>query len=238
MTALGSGVEEELEALLARYELSAQAGERLAALLAGLTGDTRAPTAIRDPADALKAHLADSIVGLELAELRAAGRLADIGAGAGLPGLALAAALEDASVWLVESQTSKCAFIGALAARAGISNAHVVCSRVEEWSAGRELHDVVTCRALAPQPVVLEYAAPLLRPGGRLVEWRGARLADEEARALVAARALGLARVEIRRVEPFAGARDRHLHVFEKVSATPAGFPRRAGLARKRPLGA
>jgi 16S rRNA (guanine527-N7)-methyltransferase len=113
----------------------------------------------------------------------------------------------------------------------------VVCSRAEEWAEGRELADVVVCRALAAQPVVLEYAAPLLRAGGRLVEWRGVRSVDEERRARVAAATLGLSLVEIRHVEPFDGARDRHLHVFEKVGPTPAAYPRRAGIARKRPLG-
>jgi 16S rRNA (guanine527-N7)-methyltransferase len=85
--------------------------------------------------------------------------------------------------------------------------------------------------------VVLEYAAPLLQDGGRLIDWRGARSAEEEARAASAAEILGLRRVEIRRVQPFDSARDRHLHVFEKIAPTPVDFPRRAGVARKRPLG-
>lgn len=227
----------ELDALVSRYGLGSSAHERLALLLEGLIGDPRAPTSVREPREALDAHIADSLVALEVAELRDASCVADIGSGAGLPGLALAAALEGADFWLVESQASKCAFIAALGARAGIANARVVCSRAEEWEAGRELADVVVCRALAAQTVVLEYAAPLLRAGGRLLEWRGARSEDEEQRARVAAGTLGLALVEIRHVHPFDGARDRHLHVFEKIGPTPAGYPRRAGLARKRPLG-
>jgi 16S rRNA (guanine527-N7)-methyltransferase len=220
-----------------RYGLGSQALERLEALLEALTGDTRAPTTVRDPGEALDAHLADSLVALELAEVRSPGRVADIGAGAGLPGLALASVLEDSSFWLIESQASKCSFIAAHGARAGISNARVVCSRVEEWRDGAGMQDLVVCRALAPQPVVLEYAAPLLKNGGHLVEWRGARSEDEEQRAAGAAEILGLSPVAVHHVEPFAGARERHLHVFQKTGSTPAGFPRRAGLARKRPLG-
>jgi len=93
-------------------------------------------------------------------------------------------------------------------------------------------------RALAPQTVVLEYAAPLLRNGGALVDWRGRRSAEAEAQADRAATVLGLRRQEIRRVAPFEGATDHHLHVFTKVHETPPRFPRRAGIARKRPLGA
>jgi 16S rRNA (guanine527-N7)-methyltransferase len=84
---------------------------------------------------------------------------------------------------------------------------------------------------------VLEYAAPLLRVGGSLVDWRGALGRREEEAAARAAAELGLRRVDVRRVEPFAGAREHHLHVYLKLHETPARFPRRAGIARKRPLG-
>jgi 16S rRNA (guanine527-N7)-methyltransferase len=84
---------------------------------------------------------------------------------------------------------------------------------------------------------VLEYAAPLLRLGGTLVDWRGTRIHAEEQRAAGAADELGLALDGVQRVEPFEGARDRHLHVYTKVRETPAKFPRRPGMARKRPLG-
>ncbi len=112
-------------------------------------------------------------------------RIADLGSGAGFPGLALAVALPAAEVSLVESQRRKCEFLERVCAAAEIENAHVVCSRAEEWREGVSRYDVVTARALAPQPVVLEYAAPLLRMGGTLVDWRGRRdeAAEEAARA-------------------------------------------------------
>lgn len=234
---LDEGVARELEALGARYDLDAAALERVAVVLEGLTKDRRAPTTVRDPREALDTHIADSLIALELEEVRAARHVADIGTGAGLPGLVLASVLAQASFWLVESQASKCAFIASLGARASIANARVACSRAEEWTAGREMQDLVVCRALAAQPVVLEYASPLLREGGHLVEWRGTRSAQDEQSAAAAAEMLGLSLVAIHRVQPFPEARERHLHVFEKVGPTPAGFPRRAGLARKRPLG-
>jgi 16S rRNA (guanine527-N7)-methyltransferase len=85
--------------------------------------------------------------------------------------------------------------------------------------------------------VVLEYAAPLLRRNGTLVDWRGRRDAAQELQAARAADELGLALVGIERVRPFEDARDRHLHLYTKAGETPARFPRRAGMARKRPLG-
>jgi 16S rRNA (guanine527-N7)-methyltransferase len=84
---------------------------------------------------------------------------------------------------------------------------------------------------------VAEYAAPLLRLGGVLVDWRGRRDEQGERAALAAARELGLERREIRRVYPFPAAQERHLHVYLKVAATPPRFPRRPGAALKRPLG-
>jgi 16S rRNA (guanine527-N7)-methyltransferase len=210
---------------------------RLAALLDLLESDEHAPTSVRDATLAASKHLADSLSALELPVLRGAERIADLGSGPGFPGLALAVALPGAHVSLVESQRRKCEFLERMCIAAGVENAHVICTRAEGWEEGRSRNDVVVARALAPQTVVLEYAAPLLRLGGSLVDWRGRRAGPEEDAAARAAAELGLRRVEIRRVQPFAGARDHHLHLFAKVDETPARFPRRAGMARKRPLG-
>jgi 16S rRNA (guanine527-N7)-methyltransferase len=226
-----------LTALGERYGLDDRQLDQLEAVLNGLAKDEHAPTAVRDASLAVEVHLADSLVALELEAVRKAGSLADLGTGAGFPGLALAAALPGTEAVLVESQARKCMFIGRTLTTAGIENARVVCTRAEEWSEGLGRNDVVVARALAAQPVVLEYAAPLLEMGGVLVDWRGRRNVDEEADALCAAGQLGLRRLEIRHTEPYEGARDHHLHMFEKVAETPPRFPRRPGVARKRPLG-
>jgi 16S rRNA (guanine527-N7)-methyltransferase len=231
-----ASVSERLERLRERYGLSERQYGQLAALLRGLAADERAPTAVRDPARAVDVHLADSLTALELDALSAAGKIADLGTGAGFPGLALAVALPDSEIWLVEAQTRKCAFVEHLRASAQIANGRVVCARTEEWVEGVAANDVVLARALAAQAVVVEYAAPLLRVGGTLVDWRGRRGHAEERAGERAAERLGLERVEIRRVEPYAGARDHHLHLYLKVRGTPEGFPRRVGMAQKRPL--
>ncbi len=186
-------------------------------------------------------HLADSLSGLEAEALRRAGRIADVGAGAGFPGLPLAVALPDTRVDLIESARRKAEVVERLAAAAGLANARALPVRAEEWSGpgkeGREAYDAVTARAVAPLAVLVEYAAPLLRRGGRLVAWKGARDEGEEEAGTRAAAAAGMAPRGVLHVTPYAGARHRHLHVFEKVAATPEGLPRRPGAARKRPLG-
>jgi 16S rRNA (guanine527-N7)-methyltransferase len=209
---------------------------QLDTVLALLEADEHAPTAIRAAEHAARAHVADSLVALELTAVREAQRIADLGSGAGFPGIAIAIALPAVEVSLVESQRRKCEFLERACAAAEVENGRVVWARAEEWSEGAGRSDVVTARALAPQTVVLEYAAPLLRIGGTLVDWRGRRDAGAEAAAERAASLLGLSRLEIRKVTPFEQATDRHLHVFAKVDETPARFPRRAGIARKRPL--
>jgi 16S rRNA (guanine527-N7)-methyltransferase len=218
-------------------DLSARQLSQLVAVLQVLEHDEHAPTAVRDATQAVDVHLADSLVGLEVDAIRSARTLADLGAGAGFPGLAIAIALPGSQVSLVESQRRRCEFLERVCAEAEIENARVVAARVEEWREGLSGNDAVMARALAPQPVVLEYAAPLLRLRGILVDWRGKRMAREEDASLAAAEVLGLERLEIRRVEPFEAATDRHLHIYQKVRETPERFPRRAGMARKRPLG-
>ncbi len=203
-----------------------------------LASEPDPPTTVAAPAEAARVHLADSLSALDLPDVSAADRIADIGAGAGFPGLALAVALPAARVDLVESTRRKCAVIERLAASAGLENVAAVPERAEDWggSGGAGAYGVVTARALAPLAVLAEYAAPMLVAGGVLVAWKGRRDEREEAAGAEAAALLGMASEQVLRVVPYAGARDHHLHVLRKVAPTPERFPRRAGQARKRPL--
>jgi 16S rRNA (guanine527-N7)-methyltransferase len=162
-----------------------------------------------------------------------------VGAGAGFPGLALAIALPQARIDLIESTRRKTEVIERLARVAGIGNARALAERAESWAAGEGAgaYEAVTARAVAPLAVLLEYAAPLLCDGGVLVAWKGARDELEERGGALAAERLAMEPVSVSRVVPFAGAETRHLHVYSKVGPTPAGVPRRPGMARKRPLG-
>lgn len=233
---------ETLDGLLARYRLPLGAGRQFELLLEALAGDPDPHTTVSEPAAALSGHVADSLSGLEVASLRDAARIADLGAGAGFPGLALAIALAPVPVDLIESARRKGALIERLIGAAHVSNARAVVARAEEWAlapaplGGRGAYDAVCARAVGPLAVLAEYAAPLLRPRGVLVAWKGARDSGEEAGASAAARRLGLTCEAILHVVPFTGAEHRHLHVLRKVAPTPEGFPRRAGMAAKRPL--
>jgi 16S rRNA (guanine527-N7)-methyltransferase len=186
----------------------------------------------------LDVHIADSLTGLEVDGLPSAATLADLGAGAGLPGLVLAAALPSTEVVLVEAARRKCEFLRATARAMGLENADVVWARAEEWREGFERCDVVCARALAALPVLCEYAAPLLREDGLLVAWKGDVSESEAHDADAAASHLGLTTASVRRVSPFPGSRRLALHVFRKVSPTPEKYPRRPGIAAKRPLSA
>jgi 16S rRNA (guanine527-N7)-methyltransferase len=227
-----------LDELAGRYGLPDTATGVLAALLALQAVDPTASTSVRAPAEAVDRHVADSLSVLELEETRAARRIADLGSGAGWPGLALAAALPGAQVSLVESAVRHCRYLERAVEQAGIANAGVVNARAEEWAEGTGTHDLVTARALAALPVLCEYAAPLLAEGGSLVAWKGAVSPEELADGHAAARILGLEPAEPLRVHPYAGAREHTLHAFRKIAPTPDRFPRRPGMAVKRPLSA
>jgi 16S rRNA (guanine527-N7)-methyltransferase len=196
---------------------------RLAELAAALA-EPGAPTALHDG----QAHIDDALTGLE-----AVGRpptLADLGSGNGVPGLVLAACLPETQVFCVEAARRKAEWIAATAARCELQNVEAVWARAEEWDGAA---DVVVARALAALPVLCEYAAPLLSEGGRAVFWKGAVDAGEAADGRYAAGVLGLSEPEVIRVP---GTERRALWVFDRVAPPPDRFPRRAGMAVKRPL--
>jgi 16S rRNA (guanine527-N7)-methyltransferase len=225
-----------LSEVAARFGIGADGRDALARLLETLATDPTAPTTIVAPEEAVDVHLADSLVALDLPLVHDAHLLADLGAGAGLPGLPLAVALPRARVVLVESVGRKAAFMERCIEAMGLRNASVVALRAEEWRDGIGTCDVVTARALAPLNALVEYAAPLLREGGALVAWKGRRDEREEADGHAAAAKLGMAVEEVLPVAPFPAAESRHLVVARKIAPTPPGFPRRPGMARKRPV--
>jgi 16S rRNA (guanine527-N7)-methyltransferase len=188
---------------------------------------------------AWKVHIDDSLTGLEVPELTAASRIADVGAGAGFPSLALAVALPAAHVDLIESIGRKCEFMRRAIAAAGIANATVLETRSEDWAAadGRDAYDVVTARAVGRLSTLAELASPLLKPNGVLVAWKGKRDEDEEQQLARASESLAMQPEQILDVGDRAGSRHRHLHVIRKSGPTPPNLPRKPGIAKKRPKG-
>ncbi|HTT94740.1 MAG TPA: 16S rRNA (guanine(527)-N(7))-methyltransferase RsmG [Solirubrobacterales bacterium] len=192
---------------------------------------------------AWKVHVEDSLTGLEVPELREASRIADIGSGAGFPGLVLATSLPLARVDMIESVGRKTAFIERAAAAAGIADAVAITARAEDVArveppaGGRESYDVVTARAVGRLSTLAELASPLLREGGVLVAWKGRRDEGEEAQMARAGASLAMTPESILDVGGRAGSEHRHLHVLRKSGPTPADLPRKSGMAKKRPRG-
>jgi 16S rRNA (guanine527-N7)-methyltransferase len=230
---VGGPVAYLLRADLAAGHLSPAMVGWLVALLDRIDLEPQNLTAIDDPIDAVDRHLLDSLAALELAEIRTATRIVDIGSGVGFPGLALAAALPAVHMTLVESEQRKADWLRR--ASEDRSNVRVVADRSESFARQeREASDVVTARAVAPLASTLELAAPLVRLGGTVVVWRGPS-DDEEASANDAAALLGLEPGVATATQPFAGA-SRRLIAYRKARPTPDRYPRRPGRATKRPL--
>ncbi|MEX0973457.1 MAG: 16S rRNA (guanine(527)-N(7))-methyltransferase RsmG [Solirubrobacterales bacterium] len=205
-----------------------------------LLGEERASvSSVTAPPDAWRVHVADSLTGLEVGKLAKARRIADLGSGAGFPGLVLAVALPAARVDLIESVGRKCEFIQRAIESAGIANATVRNARSEDLAAGdrRDSYEAVTARAVGRLSTLAELASPLLKEGGILVAWKGKRDEDEEQQLDRAAAQLAMAPERILDVGDRAGSKHRHLHVLRKTGPTPPDLPRRAGMAKKRPRG-
>jgi len=176
-------------------------------------------TSIRDPAAARRMLLDDALRGLVLVSGEQ-GPVVDVGSGGGTPGIPLAASLPGREVTLLEAERRKCEFLERWAAE--LPNLRVVWGRAEDQPV--ETFGVALAKALADPPVALEWCLPLVREGGAVILWTGSS-ADPSRIAEAAARVAG-------QVESSAGG----LVVVRKAGPTPTGFPRRAGVARKRPL--
>jgi 16S rRNA (guanine527-N7)-methyltransferase len=176
-------------------------------------------TAIRDLEEARRALLEDSLRAVELVR-GFGGAVVDVGSGGGAPGIPLAASLPEREVVLLESQRRKSDFLERVARE--FPNVRVVWGRAEEQ--GVDTFGVAVAKALARPPVAAEWCLPLVRPGGAAILWVGPS-ADVQAVARVAEQLAG-------------GEPEEHdgLLVIPKLGPTPPGFPRRPGMARKRPL--
>ena len=181
--------------------------------------ETPGLTAIRDPAEARRALLEDSLAGSELVA-QLGGPVVDVGSGGGAPGIPLAAALPDREVTLLEASGRKCAFLERWTAE--LPNLSVVRGRAEEQPL--EAFGVAVAKALAPPPVAAEWCLPLVREGGAVVLWVGPSAKPERVAAVAA------------RLNAEPAAAPPGFLVLRKLGPTPEGFPRRSGAARKRPL--
>jgi 16S rRNA (guanine527-N7)-methyltransferase len=197
-------------------------------------------TTITDPVEIAVKHFLDSLSGLLAREIAAGEWVAEVGSGGGFPGVVLAAARPDASYALIESNRKRAAFLSELIEALGLGQARVVVGRAEEvgrQAEHRERYDLVVSRAVAPLPVLLEYCLPLARVGGEALAYKGPEAEAEMAQSAVALETLGGRVAQVRRLSLPQGMGDRVLVVISKVAPTPPAYPRRPGVAKRRPLG-
>ena len=179
--------------------------------------DTPGLTAITDRDEARRFLLEDSLRGLDFVR-RFDGPIVDVGSGGGVPGIPLAFSLPGREVTLLEATGRKCDFLRVWAP----PNAEVVHGRAEEQES--DAFGVALAKALATPPVAAEWCLPLVRPGGAVLLWVG-----PTADAAGVARVAGMIGGELAETPP-------GFMLLRKLEPTPAGFPRRPGVARKRPL--
>jgi 16S rRNA (guanine527-N7)-methyltransferase len=191
---------------------------RLERWLAALVS-TPGLTALREPGEARRVHVDESLSALPLIH-RYGGPIVDVGSGGGAPGIPLAAALPEREVTLLEASRRKCEFLEEWARE--FPNVRVVCGRAEEQASER--FGVAVAKALAKPPVAAEWCLPLVAVGGAAVLYAGPSV-DAGAVARVAAQLGG--------GDPVL---ERGIVVVPKVAPAPPGFPRRPGMAKKRPL--
>ena len=169
--------------------------------------------------NAQRVHVGESLAALAVVR-QFGGPIIDVGSGGGAPGIPLAAELLERKVTLLESNRRKCAFLERWARE--LPNAQVVCGRAEEQPV--DAWGVAVAKALASPPVAAEWCLPLVKPGGAAILYIGPSAETDRVAQVVQHLAAELA-------ESPSG-----LLVLRKLGPTPPGFPRRPGLARKRPL--
>ncbi len=225
-----------LDQLATDYGLGPDVVDALLTLIEVFATDPHAATTIRDPDEVVDRHVADALSGLEVPELSGAESVVDVGAGAGVPALVLAAARPDCRIVALDTVRKKTEWVTACAERMGLGNVRGVHGRAESWKPGMGANDVMTARAVAPLGVLIEYASPLLRADGLLVAWKGTLDDEEWSTGRSVARRMKMTVPVVIDVQPWPEARERRLVLSYKDGRTPKGFPRGEGLARRKPL--
>ncbi|MEX0787741.1 MAG: 16S rRNA (guanine(527)-N(7))-methyltransferase RsmG [Anaerolineales bacterium] len=197
-------------------------------------------TAIEAPEDIEIKHFLDCLSCLRVLGPGPSGRLADVGSGAGFPGIPLKIAAPDLAVTLIESNSKKAEFCRHIVEGLGLEGVEVLNARAEEVGRSlhhREVYDWAVARAVARLPILVELLLPFLKVGGLGIAQKGESGPAEAEQAEPALEATGGRIREMIPVNLPRVAEPRFLMVIEKMSATPDRFPRRPGMAAKRPLG-
>ena len=192
-------------------------------------------TAITDPEGIEDKHFLDSL--LFACQPEVAGRMVDVGAGAGFPGIVTKIYKPELALTLMEPTGKRVEFLRYVCGQLGLEGVEFAKERAEEAArkTWREQFDLASARAVAALPVLAEYCLPLVRVGGAFIAMKGASAAEELEAAQGAIRKLG-GRYSQTRAFHLPGGDARSLVVVQKISQTPTAYPRNGGKIAKAPL--
>lgn len=195
-------------------------------------------TSIVDQKEVAIKHFVDSLACIKAFEFKAK-KVADIGTGAGFPGIPLKIIYKDMNLLLTDSVNKKVGFVQKIIDRLSLEGASVIQARAEEMGrqkAYRESFDVVVSRAVASMNILLEYCLPLVRVGGIFLSMKGPGADAEIVNAANALEKLGGEIIENKRIVLPVLGDERYLVLVKKIAPTPAAYPRRPGMPAKKPL--
>jgi 16S rRNA (guanine527-N7)-methyltransferase len=196
-------------------------------------------TAIRDAEGIRAKHFLDSLSCVMAWRENPPTSLADVGSGAGFPGIPLKILQPSLNLLLVESVGKKAEFCRHVSSTLGLEKVDVTQSRAEDVGQAkqhRERFDWAVGRAVANLPILVEYLLPLVRVGGAILAQKGESGPAEAHASEKAIRVLGGRLRQLIKVDLPGVAEERYLVVIDKVAATPPNFPRRVGVPGKKPL--
>ena len=193
-------------------------------------------TAITDPEEIKSKHFADSLALQQVFKLTDQ-TVVDVGAGAGFPGIPLKIACPDIKLTLIEATRKKVEFLKHIVEKLNLQAVEVIWGRAEEIAREkREVFDLAVSRAVAEMRVLCEYGLPLVSVGGMFVAYKEEKVEAEVKAAENAIQRLGGKLKVIHKLKLPNTEIIRSLVLIDKISPTPLSFPRRPGLAKKRPL--
>ena len=192
-------------------------------------------TRITSKEEVWEKHFNDSLEVFKVVEFKNGSSVADLGTGAGFPGVLLKLKNQELKVSLIEATTKKCHFLEMLIDKLELSGINVLNKRIEEIKE-REIFDIVVSRALADIRTVLELSSGIIKTNGQVVLYKGPSYLEELEEAKVAIKKLGYELTKVHEYALLDNELKRYLLVFKKNKETPSIYPRRYSNIKKQPL--
>lgn len=196
-------------------------------------------TSITDWQEAIIKHLIDSLLILKTDYWQNAERVIDVGTGPGFPGIPLALCNRDRNIFLLEASQKKAGFLHEVKEKYKLSNVQIISDRAESAAYNKEYREnfhLVTARAVAALPTLLELTIPFCKVGGVFIAYKGPEIAEEIASAQNALTCLGANFIKAYTFDLPHGKGRRNLIICKKIAPTQEKYPRRPGIPNKKPL--